>query len=60
MTKDNLCVTCGAEFIYSTNITLYPQRKQGHVYKYTYYCPECTKKQQNRFTKPDNSVKLLT
>lgn len=60
MTKDSNCVTCSADFVYSTNITLYPQRRNGHVYKYTYYCPECTKKQQIRFTNPEKSVKLLT
>lgn len=59
LAKDCSCITCSADFIYSTGITLYPQRKNGHVYKYTYYCPDCTKKLHLSPTEYQKQLRLV-
>lgn len=41
---DKNCISCGKEFIYSTNIILEPIEIGGHIYNYRYFCPTCASK----------------
>lgn len=40
--KDCLCTSCTGPFEFRSDIVLIPVYRNNHLYKYTYYCPDCT------------------
>lgn len=42
MAKDCLCSFCSEPFVKDEDIALIPVMANGHLYKYTYYCPDCS------------------
>lgn len=57
--KHCFCTSCSSKFIFSTNIAVVPKEFNGHIYGYSYYCPECTSKEIYKKDVDYNKPKLL-